>query len=135
MNTYLKVKQISSANMSFNLYQKLYSLNLRKNGSMRYILVHSKSHIDTPIFYIEQKGKILSWGIFNIINPTIYQINLYTRKTHRKKGLANNIKKEMMNYLQKNNKKFMCAFVDQKNKHFWNVAEEIKGWTKLGTAI
>ena len=135
MNTYLKVKQTYSTSISPDLYKKLYSLNLRNNGSMRYTLVHSKTHMGTPVFYIEQKSKILAWGLFNIINSDIYQINLYTRKAHRRRGLGKILKESMMEYLQQNNKKVMYAFVDKENELFWGIKRGSTGWKQIRIAI
>jgi GNAT superfamily N-acetyltransferase len=94
----MNIHSASVQELSVTMYRRLYSLNHREDGYMREVLTKCKhghpEFYNGEVAYIEDNNNILAWSL--VFKHTYYKheqhiIHLYTRKSHRGKGLASKL--------------------------------------------
>ena len=110
-----KVKKVKPEKMSKELYKKCVSLCYRKNGLMSLYLSNAKfkkTNENSDCYVIQNENKLLAWAI-------VYrnEVHYYTRKTHRRKGLA----KKLADQIHKDysEKELISGIYDKKSEKFY----------------
>lgn len=99
-----QVKAMPLEKCSKDLYKKLYSLNQRRRGEMRSMMVSVYAHNKHVAYITDRDGNIAGWAlIFENYETDSQQLrtHLYTRQKYRRRGLGTKILQGALNYVDK----------------------------------
>lgn len=97
----MKVNRCPIPELTDEQLKKFYSLNMRGRGSMRDHLLRCRTDklAEGVAFWIEDEdGRVLSWATvahWQAWGGGEYDVMFYTRRTHRRRGLAEAIAKKI----------------------------------------
>lgn len=116
------LRQVSAA-----LYRKLYSLNLRDEGSMQELLTQKRQEKDGGIIhYILDGTQLIGWShLYLLSGNRIMTCHLYVRKTERGKGYGKQLLFANIKYVKQMGKAFKVT-LDGDNRKFFKKVKRSK---------
>lgn len=110
----LRFKRWSNLDATFR--SRLKSLSFRKQGLMVDTLSYASK--EAVVAYILEDNTILAWGIYF---EKLNEIQLYTRKTYRGKGLAKKLAIRLLKHAKSKGRKRVNVYKhDHSSRKFWD---------------
>jgi len=137
----MKVIVSRVADLDHELYEKVYSLNLRESGYVRDNLrdAYRKKHEHSKVVIAMEGKRVIGWGLLfqRFHNKGIfkeYSVNFYVRKSERKRGIGNVLFAEVAGLLKKEKRKGCVRIwsVDSERFYTRNTSPHIRTFVSSG---
>jgi hypothetical protein len=107
--------------------KQLQSLSMRERGCMAYDVMHYRWDARTHVLTIkDETGKLLAWALVYKSYGQKYEIQLYTRKTERRKGFATMLYAEADKRWATKRRKMRTFPHDEKSTRFFKKVKAIR---------